>query len=289
MAWALLRRGLKVNGINAAFLGNVPMCAGLSPSAAVEELFAIAWQALGNWRLGTDQLAKLGVQVEREYIGIGSGIQDQFTCLHARRNHVFWMDCLTLDYRHTALPQSASIVICDTKTRRALIGSGYGSRSKDAHAAAHTIGLVDSHIKSLRDVSLERLDEFETVLTDDEYRRARHVISEIRRVEDGMRVLEQSDLQAFGALMNESYWSARQDYGSSSPALDAMWQAATQHPGCYGARYSGGGEAGVIVALVDADTVDDFINYTAVRYTQLSGRAGDLFAVEPADSAGIFI
>ncbi|RPI98224.1 MAG: hypothetical protein EHM39_08380, partial [Chloroflexi bacterium] len=240
-------------------------------------------------RLGTEELAVLGTQVEREYIGVGSGIQDQFTCLHARRNHVFWLDCRTLDYRHTALPRSASVVICDTNTRRELVGSGYSSRSKDAHDAAHTIGLVDGHVKSLRDVSLERLDDFETVLTDGQYRRARHVITEIQRVEQGIHVLERGDMAAFGALMNESYWSARQDYGSSSPALDAMWQATTQHPGCYGARYSGGGEAGVIVALVDAGTVCDCITYTAARYTQISGRAGDLFSVEPADSAGIFI
>jgi galactokinase len=289
MAWALQRRGLRVSGINAAFLGNVSMRAGLSSSAAVEEAFAIAWQALGHWRLDNSELAVLGTQVEREYIGVGSGIQDQFTSLHARKNHAFWLDCRTLDYRHLVLPASARVVICDTNTRRELLGSGYTSRAQDGHAAAHTIRLVDQHVKTLRDVSLERLAEFESLLTKEQFRRARHVVTEIARVEKGFGVLEQGDLAAFGRLMNESYWSARDDYGSSSPALDAMWQAATQHPGCYGARYSGGGEAGAIVALVETNAVEDFITCTAARYEPNAGRAGELYAVEPAESAGVSI
>jgi len=289
MAWALQRRGLRISGISAAFLGNVPMRAGLSSSAAVEEIFAIAWQALGNWRLDSGDLAVLGTEVEREYIGVGSGIQDQFTCLHARKNHALWLDCRTLDYRHTPLPSTAKIVICDTNTRRELAGSGYTSRAQDGHAAAHTIRLVDPQVRTLRDVFLERLAEFEALLTPDQFRRARHVVTEIARVEQGIDTLERGDLVTFGRLMNESYWSARDDYGSSSPALDAMWEAATHHESCYGARYSGGGEAGVIVALVEAAAVEDFIACTAARYDQATGRPGDLYAVEPAESAGVFL
>lgn len=289
VAWALQRRGLKINGINAAFLGNVSMCAGLSSSAAVEVAFAIAWQALESWRLDLSQLAMLGNEVEREYIGVGSGIQDQFTCLHARKNQALYLDCRTLDYRHMAVPAPASVVICDTNTRRELAGSSYTSRAQDGHATARTISLVDRHVKTLRDVSLTRLEEFETVLTPDQFHRARHVITEIARVEQGAAALEQGDADTFGRLMNESYWSARDDYGSSSPALDSMWEAATMHPACYGARYSGGGEAGVIVALVETSAIEDFITCTAARYEQAAGQTGDLYVVEPAESAGISI
>jgi galactokinase len=289
VAWALQRRGLKVNAINAAFMGDLARGAGLSSSAAVEEAFAIAWQAMGGWRLEPAELAALGNEVEREYIGIGSGIQDQFTCLHARQYHALWLDCRTLNYRHVALPSSARVVICDTNTRRELIVSGHMQRVQDVHAVTHTISLVDTHVKSLRDVSLERLEEFEAVLTDEQFRRARHVITEIRRVERGLLALEHGSPAAFGVLMNESYWSARNDYGSSSPALDAMWDAATRHPGCYGARYSGGGEGGVVVALVKTNEIDDFIACTVARYEQTTGRAGDVYAVEPAEAAGVSI
>jgi galactokinase len=289
VAWALQRRGLKVNGINVAFLGNVAMRAGLSSSAAVEEAFAIAWQSLENWHLESSELALVGNEVEREYMNIGSGIQDQFTCLHARGEHVLWLDCRTLDYHHTILPSTVKIVVCDTNTRRELAGSGYSTRAQDARDAAAMIKLVDRNIQSLRDVPLARLEEFEALLTADQFRRARHVITEIERVARGIEALEKGDFVAFGVLMNQSYFSARDDYGSSSPALDAMWDAATQHPGCFGARYSGGGEAGAVIALVDAVAVDDFMLTTAERYASESDHAGEIYAVEPAHGAGIFV
>jgi galactokinase len=289
VAWALQRRGLKINGINAAFLGNVAMQAGLSSSAAVEEAFAIAWQALEGWRLNLKDLAQIGSDAEREYLGVGIGIQDQFTCLHARSDCALWLDCRMLEHRHIVLPPAVRVVVCDTNTRRELVGSGYSNRAKDAHAAAHTISLVDSGVKTLRDVSLEQLEEFQAVLSDGEYHRARHVVSEIARVERGVKALEQGDFAAFGMLMNESYHSARSDYGSSSPALDAMWDAATRHPGCYGARYSGGGEAGVVVALVDTDAVNDFVTSTAACYERFDGRTGDLYVAESAPGAGVFV
>lgn len=289
VAWALQRQGLKVNGIDAVFLGNVLMRAGLSSSAAVEMAFAVAWQALAGWRLEQSELAQSGRASEREYMGVGTGIQDQFTCLHARNEHAIFLDCRSLDHHHIRFPSSARVVICDTNTRRELAGSQYNGRADDCHATVRTISLVDKQVKTLRDVTRERLDDFQSVLTEGQYRRSRHVVTEIARVATGMTALQQGDVATFGQLMNESYFSARDDYQSSSPALDAMWQAATQHPGCYGARYSGGGEAGAIVALVDTGAMDDFITCTSATYEQLAGRAGSLFVVEPVDGAGVYI
>lgn len=289
VAWALQRRGLTVNGMNAVFLGNVVMRAGLSSSAAVENAFAIAWQSLEGWRLERRDLAQVGVDAEREYLGLGSGIQDQFTCLHARDDQALWLDCRSLEYAHTMLPPGVQAVVCDTRTRRELAGSGYNERAQDALAAFHTIKLIYNSAASLRDISYEQLCEFETVLTPDQFRRARHVVTEIARVQTGFDVMRGGNVAAFGKLMNESYWSARNDYGSSSEALDLMWQTATAHAACYGARYSGGGEAGAVVALVDAHALDDFITAVSARYEALSGQEGSLFPVSPSAGAGVFI
>lgn len=289
VAWALQQRGLKVNGIDATFLGDVLMCAGLSSSAAVEVAFVIAWQALESWRLDTIELAKIGRMAESEYIGLSSGIQDQYTVLHARSDHALWLDCRTLAHRHLAFPTTVRVVVCDTNTRRALTGSSYNGRAKDCHDTAHMIGLVDRNVKTLRDVSLEQLLDFENLLTVEQYSRSRHVITEITRVQQGAEALENGNVEAFGCLMSESYFSARDDYGSSSPALDVMWEAAVSHPGCYGARYSGGGEAGVIVALVDANAVDDFIPRTEARYKELTAQPAFLFVGEASSAAGVFI
>jgi galactokinase len=289
IAWALQRRGLNLNGIDAVFMGDVWMRAGLGSSAAIEIGFAIAWQALEGWRLEPAELARVGREVERDYMAVGSGIQDQFTCLHAQSDQVLWLDCRTLEFRHLSLPPTVRVMVCDTNTRRALAGSGYGERAMDCHAAAHTISLVDRHVKLLRDVTLDRLETFRSLLTESQFRRSRHVITEIARVQRGAAALERGDVAEFGALMNESYWSARDDYGSSSAALDAMWKVVNDHPGCYGARYSGGGEAGAVVALVAADRVDDFITHTESCYHQMTGSAANIFAAEPAGAAGVFI
>lgn len=287
VAWALRRRDLPLPGLAAVFSGNVIMRAGLSSSAAVEEAFAIAWQALGGWSLPANELAQVGREAEREYMKLGTGIQDQFTALHGLRDHTLLIDCRTLEHRHIPLPLQVRVVVCDTNTRRELAGSSYNSRAQDTHATVALIREERPQIKTLRDVSLDELNSFRPRLPEGQYRRSRHVVTEIARVEAGVEALAAGNLAAFGALMNDSYRSARDDYGSSSPALDAMWDAATNHAACYGARYSGGGEAGAVVALVDADAVDDFIAGTAERYTAATGRTGEFFPVEPADGASV--
>ncbi|WP_119065940.1 galactokinase [Aggregatilinea lenta] len=287
VAWALRQRGLAVGGIDGVVQGSVAMRAGLSSSAAVEIAYGTAWQALGGWTLDPQDLVRVGQTAEREYMGLGTGIQDQFTCVYARAHHALTLDCRTLEHAYSAFTGHAKVVICDTATRRELVGSSYNTRARDAHAAAAILREIDPAIETLRDATMQHLNDVRARLTPDQFRRARHVITEIARVPEGAAALDAGDSAGLGALMNDSYWSARDDYGSSSPALDAMWQAATAHPRCYGARYSGGGEAGAIVALVDEDAVDDFIARTAQIYAGASHRDGSLFAAEAAQGASV--
>ncbi len=289
VAWALRARGLKAEGINAAFLGSIPPGAGLGSSAALEMAFAIAWQALSGWSIERAELARLGMQLEREYLGVQSGVQDQFSTLHARADHALFVDCRTLEHRHAWWPHTAHMVICDTRTQRELAHSDFSRRAQDAHAALHLIRLIEPRVRALRDVTLEQLEQYQAVMEERQFRRARHVVSEIARVREGWEALRKGELSTLGALMNASYRSARDDYGSSSPQLDAMWQAATAHPACYGARYSGGGGAGAVVALVQSEAVEDFIAETAARYARLAQREGAFFPVTPSDGAGVLL
>lgn len=287
VAWALDRLGVPIAGLDAAFLGSLAMRAGLSSSAAVEMAFAVAWQALGGWTLPCSDLALAGREAERGYMAIGTGIQDQFTVLCAQRGQTLWLDCRSLAHEAIPLPDGARVVVCDTLTRRELVSSSYNGRSADCQAAVRVIAAEEPGIRMLRDVSAGLLDAFRPRLTDAQFRRSRHVVSEIGRVGEGRAALAAGDLAAFGELMNRSYWSARDDYGSSSPALDAMWQAATGHPACYGARYTGGGEAGAVVALVQADAVDHFIAHTRAAFHALTGREGQFFTAHPVEGAGV--
>ncbi len=286
--WALRQRDLNAMGLRAAFAGDLPVGAGLGSSAAVEVAFAVTWAALGDWSLGTDDLAEVTLEAERAYLGLGIGIQDQYTILRAHQGHALWLDCRSLRHEHIPFPTEGVAVICDTNTRRELLGSGYGSRARDAHQAARLIQQRDPAVRSLRDVTPEQLEAHRHALTETQYRRARHVVSEIARVERAAEALRRGDMESFGALMNESYFSARDDYGSSSPALDAMWTAATAQPGCYGARYSGGGEAGAVVALVAAEHLSAFLVGAAATYERLTGRQGSFFAAQPSAGAGVW-
>ena len=215
---ALAQRGVTVEGIDAAFLGSVTMRAGLSSSAAVEMAFAVAWQALGGWTLPCAELAQAGREAERSYMGLGTGIQDQFTVLCAERDRGFYLDCRSLETETLPLPADARVVVCDTLTRRELVGSSYNSRSADCKAAVSIIAAEEPSVRMLRDVPLDLLQAFEPRLTADQFRRSRHVVTEIARVAEGRERLLAGDLAAFGALMNRSYFSARNDYGSSSRA-----------------------------------------------------------------------
>lgn len=286
--WAMSRRHLVAPGLRAAYAGDLPIGAGLSSSAAVEVAFAVAWTAGAGWALTPGDLAGVTLDAERDYLGLGIGIQDQYTVLHARPDCALYLDCRSLVHEYLPLPTTATVVICDTNTRRQLVGSGYGSRTRDAHEAARLLRERDPAIRTLRDVTLEQLDEHRPMLGEARYRRARHVVSEIARVQQAADALRRGDVDAFGALMNESYHSARDDYGSSSPALDAMWAAATAQPGCYGARYSGGGEAGAVVALVASASVPDFLAGVATAYERLTGRQGVFFAAQPVAGAEVW-
>ena len=161
-------------------------------------------------------------------------------------------------------------------------------REAEQRAINRLIRQRDPAAHTLRDVTPAQLEAHRSALSEGQYRRARHVVSEIARVARAVETLERGDLAALGALMSESYRSARDDYGSSSPALDAMWAAATAQPGCYGARYSGGGEAGAVVALVEASAVSDFLMGAAAAYQHASGREGAFFPVEAVTAAGVW-
>lgn len=286
--WAMSRRHLAAPGLRVAYAGDLPIGAGLGSSAAVEVAFAVAWTVGAGWALAPGDLASLTLDAERDYLGLGIGIQDQYAVLHARPDCALYLDCRTLVHEYLPLPAAATVVVCDTNTRRQLAGSGYGSRARDAHEAARLLRERDPAIGTLRDVTREQLEEHRSVLSEMQYRRARHVVSEIARVQQAADALRRGDVSTFGALMNESYRSARDDYGSSSSALDAMWSAATAQPGCLGARYSGGGEAGAVVALVNSADGPNFLAGVATAYERLTGRQGACFAVHPVAGAGVW-
>ncbi len=287
--WSLLENKLEVPAMNAVFASNVPRGAGLSSSASVEMAFAIAWQTLGGWTLPPMQLALLAQRAENEYVGVKSGIMDQFASACSVEGRLLMLDCRSLEWKTLPLPDHVSIVIADTTVRRKLTSGEYNNRREACEEAVRLLQQRMPEIQSLRDVSVEDLDRFETHLPPEVARRARHVVEEIARVKQAERSLEAGDVRGFGALMNECQISLRDLYEVSSPELDAMTHIAQSLDGCYGARLTGAGFGGCTVNLVEKNLAGDFSTALAKQFRAETSLMPDVFITHPSAGAALIL
>ncbi|MGA1106891.1 MAG: galactokinase [Ilumatobacteraceae bacterium] len=237
---------------------DVPVGASLSSSAALEIAALLAACPAGD-APPPALLARLGQRVENEVIGLGTGIMDQLVSAAAADGSALLIDCRSLDTRPVPLPEGVSVVVVDTGTRRQLETSAYDDRRADCAEAASTL-----RVSALRDASPDDWTKLDGRVA----ARARHVLGEQVRVAAAVAAMEAGDVVSLGRLMDESHASLRDDYEVSSPALDAMVLAARGLPGCLGARMTGGGFAGCIVALVADDAVADFSSALLVAYRE---------------------
>jgi galactokinase len=215
---------------------DVPRGAGLSSSASLEVAVGRALSELTG-----EELALLCQRAENEFVGVQSGIMDQFAVTLGRADHALLLDCRDLTYRHIPIPDGVAIVVCDSHIRRKLAASGYNDRRAECEAAAAQLGLT-----SLRDATLDQVAGLP---------RARHVVSENERTLRAAAALESGDCATFGSLMDASHVSMRDDFEIVPPELDALAAAMRAVDGCYGSRLTGGGFGGCTVSLVDAEAV----------------------------------
>ncbi len=260
-AWALADAGLALAGWRGAMIGDVPVGAGLSSSAAVELAVARAFSAQSNWPWDASAMALLGQRAENRWVGVNCGIMDQMISACGRADHALLLDCRSLQGTLVPLPDGVSVVVLDTGTRRGLVDSAYNERRAQCEAAARFFG-----VDALRDVDEVHFGERMRELDEVTRRRARHVIGENARTERAADAMRAGDVRALGGLLDESHVSLRDDFEVSSEALDAMVGCAQSHGGCYGARMTGAGFGGCAVALVDAERVDEFVEETARAY-----------------------
>jgi galactokinase len=275
VAWAMQEAGHRLKGWEGVLVGNVPIGAGLSSSAALEMATARAFAAASGLDWDPIRMAQIGQRAENQWVGVNCGIMDQLVSAAGRPNHALLIDCRSLEIQPVPLPPDTTVVVMDTATRRGLVDSAYNERRSQCEAAAHFFGVA-----ALRDVSLaqfaDRADEMEEVIR----RRARHVITENERTRQAAKAMHRGDALRFGQLMRESHVSLRDDFEVSNPELNAMVSYAQQQPACHGARMTGGGFGGCAVALVRAGEAERFAEavgacyHAATRISQDHGRTG---------------
>ncbi|HWS80578.1 MAG TPA: galactokinase [Rubrobacter sp.] len=246
VVWAMGEAGHEIGAFRAAFAGNVPLGSGLSSSAAIEAATALALNAFFGLGVGRTDLAVICQRAENDYVGVGTGIMDQYASLLCEAGAALLVDCRSLDAERVPLDLEAAglaLVVCDTRVERGLADTGYNDRRATCERAAKMLG-----VEELRDATEEDLN----LLSGAELMRARHVISENARVLEAVDALTDKDFEEFGRLMYASHASLRDDYEVSTPELDTFVEAAEQH-GARGARLTGAGFGGCAIALVPED------------------------------------
>ncbi|EFC86625.1 galactokinase [Parafrankia sp. EUN1f] len=258
-------------GWQGAVASDIPTGAGLSSSAALE--LAVAAGIAYTTGLPWDPLAmaRLAHRAENEWVGAATGLLDQLACAGGVAGHALLVDCRYGTAEPVPLPADVAVVVLDTATRRRIVTSAYADRRAECTRAARLLG-----VPALRDIgarlpadAAERLDPVALA-------RARHVVSENRRVAQAAAGLRAGDVATVGRILVEGHRSIRDDFAVSSRELDAMVEAAVAAPGCHGARMTGGGFAGCATALVDRSRLDDFAVAVRDGYRAATGLVGSV-------------
>lgn len=281
MAWAIRQHaGMTLPNIEALVASTLPMGSGVSSSAAIELAFGVAFNELASLEIDNKNLALIAQRCENEFVGVSCGVMDQLASAMGKSGSAMFLDTRTLDIEYAPLPEQMLIVVCDTKTPRALTSSAYNERRSQCQAAAEALGVA-----SLRDATMAHLRTAENQMSDVVRRRASHVLSENERCLQFRDALRTNQLGELGHLMRESHVSLRDDYEVSSSALDAMAEACWEAPGCIGARMTGAGFGGACVALVEALALESFCEFVSAAYLRKTGSQGQLTACKPVDGA----
>ena len=278
--WAL---GIQ-NGVDIEIDGHVPLGAGLSSSAALECAVAFALNNLFACGYSLKELALLAQKAENKYVGVPCGIMDQSVSLMAKSGSALLLDCRDLETRLIPFDLAASglqLLIIDTQVQHALVDGGYAQRRQSCESVVEKLAIV-----SLRDLSYSELEETKNLLPEEEYKRARHSVTEIARVLKAVDALTNKDFTALGQLINESHRSLRDDYEVSCPELNCAVDTAISI-GAVGARMVGGGFGGSAIALVKTGEIASIQSAIKEAFARSGFDVPRFFTSLPSDGARI--
>jgi len=260
-------KGLDVSGIDCVFGGDIPLGAGLSSSAALECGFAVGVNDLMNHKVGNYDLVKMAQKAEHEYAGVMCGIMDQYASVFGRRNQVFLLDCRTNTHQYFPFDTTEySLLLIDTKVKHSLASSAYNERRKECAEGVAYFHSLDADISSLRDVSLEMIQQHSKKLNKKVYQRCKFVVEENARVIKATQALKQNDFKKLGQLIYQSHEGLQKEYEVSCPELDFLVDQSKKVAAVLGARMMGGGFGGCTINLIHKDAIDDYQNQIANNY-----------------------
>ncbi|MDF2959123.1 MAG: GalK [Paenibacillus sp.] len=278
-------QGLSVSGYDILYSGAIPNGSGLSSSASIEVVTAFGLLTLEGHPVDKVKIALLSQKAENEFMGVNCGIMDQFAVAMGKQDHAILLMCDTLEYKHVPFQSGEyKLVIGNTNKKRGLVDSAYNERRAQCEQAVKDLQARFPELTLLGQLSLEQFNGARHLIPDETVRkRAQHVVEEIDRVLQSMKVLEQDDLAAFGQLMIGSHNSLRDLYEVTCLELDVMVEEALKIPGVLGSRMTGAGFGGCTVSLVHQDSVAGFIERVGGAYKERTGLTADFYVCDIGD------
>ena len=281
--------GYDINsGFDLVVYGNIPNGAGLSSSASLEVLIGVLLKDLYRLTIDRLEIIKTGQKVENEFMGVNSGIMDQFAVGKGQKDMGIYLNTENLEYE--LIPANFKenvILIMNTNKRRELASSKYNQRRQECEQALAVLQ-KEMDIQALGELTVDQFEKVKHLLTDKTLlSRARHVVTENERVKDTVRVLKENNLERFGELLKESHASLKEDYDVTGIELDTLVDAASSQPGVLGARMTGAGMGGCAIALVDAESVEQVIAAVQSIYHEEIGYEASFYIAQVGDGAKI--
>ncbi len=282
----MMALGVPVEGFYTAFAGDVPLGAGMSSSAALESTFAFGLNDLwGENKIDRMELARVGQRTEHKYIGVMCGIMDQAISCLGRKGSLLRLDCRSGEYEYFPWnPKGYQLVLVNSCVKHTLAGSPYNERRLQCEHVAEIIGQKHPEVKSLRDASIEMLEEVKGEITGDEYKRARYVIGEVERVLAVCDALKNDDYEMVGKMMYETHYGLSKEYEVSCEELDFLNDVAKE-AGVTGSRIMGGGFGGCTINLVAEELVDNFKKLAKEKFAEKYGKEPIIIDVVIGDGA----
>ena len=285
----LIKRGYELGGFNLFLEGDVPSGAGLSSSAAVECAVGFGLNELFSLNLSREEIAKIGQKAEHTFAGVKCGIMDQFASVLGKENSVIQLDCRSLEYNYFPLDLGEyTFLLLNTNVAHSLADSEYNRRREQTEKGVKWVREKYPHIQSLRDVDEAMLQELVLPRDKDIFIKCNYVVKENARVLEAGEALKAGDLNSLGRLMFESHRGLSEEYKVSCRELDFLVEEAKKYPTeVLGARMMGGGFGGCVIILAHQESIDEFLEKTAMKYGWKFGRALSPIAADVDNGAMI--
>ena len=281
----LAGKGHKIPGFSLTLWGDVPLASGLSSSASVEVVTALAVTSLLGVTYSGPVLARLCQRAENEFVGAKSGIMDQFISANGAEDHALLLDCRDLSFKLAPIPGRVALVIANTMVKHSVATGEYATRRAEVEEATEVIARHRPEVRFLRDATVDDLAKWGPEMSPNALKRARHVITENTRTVAAAEALLKHDLAKLGRLMAQAHVSYSKDFEASCVEADAMVALAQDLPGLIGARLTGGGFGGCTINLVEREQASEFSEALGARYTAETGIVPEILVCHASGGA----